>query len=56
MAADEGNNRTDWAEVTTGINQSIQDAIARYHTYFNGAGNISRTVEEIGFTAGEHFG
>ena len=27
---DEGNNRTDWAEVTTGINQSIQDAIARY--------------------------
>ncbi|HCT2521568.1 TPA: integron integrase [Escherichia coli] len=29
-AADEGNNRTDWAEVTTGINQSIQDAIARY--------------------------
>lgn len=27
-AADEGNNRTDWAEVTTGINQSIQDAIA----------------------------
>ncbi|EFE6885079.1 hypothetical protein GDQ93_15995 [Escherichia coli] len=25
-------------------------------TYFNGAGNISRAVEEIGFTAGEHFG